>query len=107
MIVDTDRTEQTIPTLQDLRRQREAILSIAARNKARDVRVFGSVARGDATPESDVDFLVTFEPGASLYDLSGIVIDLRELLGCQVDVADADTRDRDFLRHIAQEVVSL
>jgi hypothetical protein len=48
--------------------------------------VFGSVARGEAGPSSDVDFLVEFESGRTLLDLSGLVIDLREALGCNVDV---------------------
>jgi predicted nucleotidyltransferase len=99
-------TKQAL-TLDDLRRLREEILAIARRNKAYNVRVFGSVARGDATPTSDVDFLVSFEEGASLYDLSGIVLDLKDLLGCDVDVADDQTRDRDFLKRIARDVIAL
>lgn len=99
---------ESTPTLEDLRRQREAILLIAAQNKAYDVRVFGSVARGDATPESDVDFLVTFEEGASLYDLSGIVIDLKEFLGREVNVVSdhPGLRER-FRQRIMQDVVAL
>ncbi len=99
-------TKQAL-TLDDLRARREEIIAIARRNRAYNVRVFGSVARGHVSPESDVDFLVTFEEGASLYDLSGIVLDLRELLGCGVDVADDQTRDRDFLRRIAKDVIAL
>ncbi|MDP2959545.1 MAG: nucleotidyltransferase family protein [Longimicrobiales bacterium] len=49
--------------------------------------VFGSAARGEARPESDVDFLVEFEKGRSLLDLSGLRLDLEEALGCDVDVA--------------------
>lgn len=102
----SEPTRQAL-TLDDLRALREEILAIAARNRAHNVRVFGSVARGAVSPESDVDFLVTFEEGASLYDLSGIVLDLRELLGCGVDVADDQTRDRDFLQRIEKDVVAL
>ena len=69
-----------------LRTHREDILRAAALRGARNVRVFGSVARGDTSPNSDVDFLVEFEPGRSLVDLSGLLIDLEELLGCEVDV---------------------
>ena len=62
------------------------ILRIAAKHGARNVRVFGSVARGEARPDSDVDFLVDMEPGRSLLDMGGLLMDLRELLGVEVDV---------------------
>ena len=62
------------------------ILRIAARHGARNVRVFGSVARGEARPDSDVDFLVDMEPGRSLLDMGGLLMDLRDLLGLEVDV---------------------
>jgi uncharacterized protein len=65
---------------------REAILGMAAQYGAYNVRVFGSVARGDADAESDVDFLVEVESGRSLLDLGGLLMDLQELLGCQVDI---------------------
>jgi predicted nucleotidyltransferase len=48
------------------------------------VRVFGSVARGEATPESDVDLLVQMRDGASMFDLVGLWLDLQDLLGCEV-----------------------
>lgn len=66
--------------------RREEILRIASAHGARNVRVFGSVARGEAGERSDIDFLVEFEPGQSLLDHSGLVNDLEELLGCKVDV---------------------
>lgn len=69
-----------------LEEKREEILSIASEHGARDVRVFGSVARGEADHESDVDFLVDLEPGRSLLDLGGLQMDLEALLGCRVDV---------------------
>jgi len=69
-----------------VRAKREEILQIAARRGARNVRVFGSVARGEAGPESDVDVLVDLEPGRSLFDLGGLLMDLQDLLGCKVDV---------------------
>jgi len=62
------------------------ILRIAAKHGARNVRVFGSVARGEARPDSDVDFLVDMEPGRSLFDMGGLLMDLRALLGLDVDV---------------------
>ena len=74
-------------TLQELRdRRREEILRVAAQRGARNVRVFGSVARGDNDENSDVDFLVEMEPGRTLFDLSGLLIDLESLLHVSVDV---------------------
>jgi predicted nucleotidyltransferase len=67
--------------------KREAILAAAARHGASNVRIFGSVARGEAKPGSDVDVLVELEPGRSLWDLGGLLMDLQDLLGCRVDVA--------------------
>lgn len=71
---------------QILEAKKEDILQIAARHGARNVRVFGSVARGEARPDSDVDFLVDMEPGRTLFDLGGLLMELRDLLGLQVDV---------------------
>lgn len=69
-----------------LKDKREEILRIAAKYGAYNVRIFGSVARGEAEPESDVDVLVDLEPGRSLFDLGGLLIELQELLSCKVDV---------------------
>lgn len=72
----------------ELRRvYRNQILETAKKHGAHNVRVFGSVARGEATERSDIDFLVDLEPGRSLLDLGGLLMDLRELLDCPVDVA--------------------
>jgi uncharacterized protein len=75
-----------VPTLQQLRERRAEILSLAAARGARDVRVFGSVAYGRSRPDSDVDFLVEFEPGRTALDLSELILDLEEALGRRVDV---------------------
>ena len=69
-----------------LKSRREEILSIAARHGARNVRVFGSVARGEAGENSDIDLLVELDQGRSLLDLAGLVVDLEELLERKVDV---------------------
>jgi predicted nucleotidyltransferase len=69
-----------------LKTKREDILRIAAKHGARNVRVFGSVARGEADEESDIDFLVEMEPGRSLLDMGGLLMELRELLERDVDV---------------------
>jgi len=74
-------------TLRELRTtRRDEILRIAARRGARNIRVFGSVARGESDASSDIDFLVDLEPGRSLFDLSGLLIDLEAALQTEVDV---------------------
>jgi predicted nucleotidyltransferase len=69
-----------------LEHQREQILELAALHGCLNVRVFGSRARGDATPDSDVDLLVDVEPGRSMLDIVGLWQDLTALLRCQVDL---------------------
>jgi predicted nucleotidyltransferase len=69
-----------------LNEHREAILAIATQHGARNVRIFGSVARGDARPDSDIDLLVDLEAGRTLLDHVGLCQDLEELLGRRVDV---------------------
>ena len=84
--------------------RRDEIRAIARRHRARSISVFGSVARGDDGPDSDVDFLVEFEAGASLLDLMRIQDDLEALLGCPVDVLSAGgLKDRD--EHIRREAI--
>lgn len=69
-----------------VKEKRAEILRIASQYGARDVRVFGSVARGEDDRESDVDFLVELESGRSLLDLGGLQMELESLLGRRVDV---------------------
>jgi predicted nucleotidyltransferase len=69
-----------------IREQREAILRLAKSYGIRRVRIFGSVARGEDRPDSDIDVLVEFEPGRSLLDQVGFRQDLEEMLGRKVDV---------------------
>jgi uncharacterized protein len=69
-----------------LLQNREHVLETAARYGAYNVRIFGSVARGEATASSDIDFLVSMEPGRSLMDLGGLLYELQNLLGVNVDV---------------------
>jgi uncharacterized protein len=68
---------------------RDDIVDLARRHGAYDVRLVGSVARGDETPVSDVDFVVRFEPGRSVFDQAGLIYDLTQLLGVEVDVVSA------------------
>lgn len=69
-----------------LQEKREDILRIATQRGASNVRIFGSVARGEADSKSDIDILVDLEPGRSLLDLGGLLMDLQDLLGHDVDV---------------------
>ena len=73
-----------------LKEKRQAIMALADKHGAHSVRVFGSVARGDSGLESDVDLLVKMEEGRSLLDLSAMTLDLKELLGVNVDVVSED-----------------
>jgi uncharacterized protein len=74
-----------------LKENREEIHKIAARYGVRNIRVFGSVARGEADEQSDIDFLVDMEPGRSLLDLGALMTDLRDLLGKPVDIVSEDS----------------
>ena len=69
-----------------LKTKRQQILQIARQHGANHVRIFGSVARGEVQPDSDIDFLVDMEPGRSLFDMGGLVVELQQLLGRNVDV---------------------
>ncbi len=81
-------------SMKRLRQQRDRIVALAASRGAYDVRVFGSVARGEARPGSDVDFLVAMEPGRTVLDLAELIVDLEELLGQPVDVIEIRRRSR-------------
>ena len=94
-------------TLDELRSRREEIVQLAALHGAHNVRVFGSVARGESDDASDVDLLVEMEPGRRLLDLGGLLMDLRRLLDRDVDVAtERGLRDR-VRDRVLQETVAL
>ena len=76
--------------LAELRHTRQEIIEAAARHGAHNVRVFGSAARGDASPASDIDLLVDLDPDRTLMDLGGLLIELQELLQTRVDVSTED-----------------
>ena len=90
-----------------LGRNREAILNLARRNRAHDVRIFGSVARGDARPDSDVDLLVEFHPGATLLDRVALIQDLEDLLGTHVDVVTERALHPLIRERVLSEAVAL
>jgi predicted nucleotidyltransferase len=94
-------------TREEIQRRRDEILRIAARHGAHDIRIFGSIARGDATESSDLDMVVRFEPNRSLMDHGGLIMDLRDLLGIEVDViSEAGMRDR-FRKHVLEGAIRL
>jgi uncharacterized protein len=89
------------------RDKRDEILRIAAGHGARDVRVFGSLARGEAGPDSDIDILVRLDPGRSLLDIIAIKQDLEDLLGCDVDVVTEAAISPYIREEVLREAVSL
>jgi predicted nucleotidyltransferase len=89
------------------REKREEILRIAAQHGAHDMRLFGSLARGEARPDSDVDILITLEPGRSLLDLIALKQDLEDLLGCQVDVVTEAAVSPYIRPQVLREAVTL
>lgn len=82
--VELSRRTMTLAEL--LSAKRDEILRVCAKYGARNVRVFGSVVRGEDQEGSDVDFLVDLEPGRSLLDLAGLAVELEALLGRKADV---------------------
>lgn len=84
-----------LTTRQLLAERRPEIMRLAARNGAYNIRIFGSVARGEDDERSDIDLLVDLEAGRSLFDLGSLLIELRALLGRDVDVVtERGLRDR-------------
>ena len=90
-----------------LREKREEILKIAAKHGAYNVRIFGSVARVEATADSDVDFLVEIEQGRNLLDRIALIQDLEALLGRKVDVAKPKNLHEYIREKILKEAVLL
>jgi len=90
-----------------LRSKRGEILRLASQHGARNVRIFGSVARGEADERSDVDLLVDLEPGRSLLDLGGLLMDLRDLLRRNVDVVTERGLKARIRSRVLQEAVPL
>ncbi|KAF3890221.1 MULTISPECIES: nucleotidyltransferase family protein [Nostocales] len=90
-----------------LKAYREDILRIAAKYGAYNVRVFGSVARGEARPDSDVDFLVELEPQRTLLDQIALIQSLEELLGRKVDLTEPETLHELIRDTVLREAVAL
>ncbi len=97
-----------MPTLESLRRERRSeILRLAAIHGCHNVRVFGSVATGQSGPGSDIDFLVDLEQDRGLLDLGGLLSDLSDLLGVEVDVVESTCIHPYIRNRVLDEAVTL
>jgi predicted nucleotidyltransferase len=92
---------------ESVRSKREKILEVAARHGAMNVRLFGSLARREERADSDVDLLVDMEEGRSLLDLSHLLQDMEELLGCKVHLVEPEAIHRVIRKRILEEAVPL
>lgn len=101
MFPEVAESKMTMNLKDLLEKKREEILRTAAKHGARNVRVFGSVARGEADEESDLDLLVEMEPGRSLLDRAALWLALQEVLGRKVDVVS----DRGIKPRIRERVL--
>ena len=90
-----------------VKEKREEILKVAARRGATNVRLFGSLIHGEEKEGSDVDLLVEMEEGRSLLDLSHLLQDMEELLGCPVHVVEPEALHWSIRESILAEAVPL
>ncbi len=90
-----------------IRLNREEILKLSMQYGAREIQLIGSVARGGDTPQSDIDFLVDFEPGRSLLDHAQLMIALEQLLQCKVEIASKKGLKTEYRDKILREAIPL
>lgn len=95
------------PLHESLRQQRTAVLDAAQRHKAHNLRVFGSVARRAERSASDIDILVDALPGATLFDLGALQVELEELLGAKVDLVTPGDLPMSFRSAVLAEAVAI
>ena len=95
--------------LDEIRAKRDEIYAIARRHKAEKLWVFGSCARQEERPDSDVDFLVAFDPHTTLFDYVRMQDSLSQFLGCHVDVVDSDALKTEprFALEVGKDMVAL
>ena len=95
--------------LDRLKQMKEEILQIAKKHNAEKVYVFGSCARKEETPESDVDFVADFKEHSTLFNVVGLELDLADLLGCSVDVVTLRRlqKDDEFSKNVKKEMLEL
>ncbi len=95
------------PLHESLRQQRTAVLDAARRHRAHNLRVFGSVARGAERSASDIDILVDALPGATLFDLGALQVELEELLGANVDLVTPGDLPMSFRGAVLAQAIAL
>lgn len=91
----------------DIKLKRQEILQAAEHHGAHNVRIFGSVARGDNIPSSDVDFLVKLEDNRSLLDHIALIRELEQLLNCKVDIVSEDALNHRIRERVLAEGIAL
>jgi predicted nucleotidyltransferase len=99
----TNPQAQVVTLDQLLRDKRDDIKRIAARHGAYNLRVFGSVARGEAGPESDIDILIDVGPTTSSWFPAGLILDLEDLLGRRVEVITEKALNAELRDHVLRE----
>jgi predicted nucleotidyltransferase len=95
------------PLRELVERHRDEIKAIVMRHHGRSVALFGSVARGDERPGSDIDFLVELEPGTRPFEILAIGVELEEALGVKVDVGTPDSLRKRLRDEVLAEAVPL
>jgi len=90
-----------------VKRHRDEILQLAAKYGAYNVRIFGSVSRGESDADSDIDFWVEMEPGKTLFDLGGLLMELQDLLSCPVDIVTVKGLRSRIRERVLQEAIFL
>ncbi len=90
-----------------VRRNRDAILRVVRKHGGRTVRIFGSLARGDAGEDSDIDFLVDMKPGRGLFEQAAMLLELEEILGRSVDVVTPEGLRERIRERVLREAVPL
>ena len=103
----SERTNKNMGINELLKRKRDEILKTASRHGAKNIRLFGSAARGEAGPDSDIDFLIDLDADRSLFDLGELLLGLQELLGRKVDVVTEDSIYWLLRKRILREAVPL
>jgi len=94
-------------TLDLLKQKREEILNIARKHGAYNIRIFGSVARGEATPDSDIDLLIDKGPTVSPWFPAGLVLELEDMLGHHVEIVTEKALNRHLRTQVLREAVEL
>ena len=108
MTQDKTNPQEHVTTIEQLlREKRDDIKRIAARHGAYNIRVFGSVARGQAGPESDIDILIDVGPTTSSWFPAGLILDLEDLLGRRVEVITEKALNPELRDHVLREAIPL